>query len=81
LDSIRQECGFSGRIAKVDANSIAEQELGVPITNTTMIGALLKACPGLVEIESLHYPLEERFGANAARNLKALQRAFNETIM
>jgi pyruvate ferredoxin oxidoreductase gamma subunit len=80
-ESIRQICGFPGMIARVDANRIAEQELGVPITNTTMIGALLKACPGLVETDSLRHPLEERFGANAAKNLKALQRAFDETII
>jgi pyruvate ferredoxin oxidoreductase gamma subunit len=81
LDHLKQECSFGGRIARVDANSIAQQELGVPITNTTMIGALLKACPGLVEIDSLRRPLEDRFGANASKNLKALERAFNETII
>ena len=79
LEQIKAECGFSGRVARVDASTIAEQELGVPITNTTMIGALLKACPGLVKTESLQKPLEERFGANAIKNLNALSRALNET--
>jgi pyruvate ferredoxin oxidoreductase gamma subunit len=79
--NIRQACGFAGKIAHVDANSIAEQELGVPITNTTMIGALLKACPDLVKLDSLRHPLEERFGANAGKNLQALERAFKETII
>ena len=81
IDQIRQECGFNGRIAKVDATTIAEAELGVPITNTTMIGALLKAGDGLATFASLKAPLEERFGANAGKNLKALERAFKETII
>ena len=46
---VRGECGFGGRTAVVDATKIAEEELGVPITNTTMLGALLKGGVSLVE--------------------------------
>ena len=76
--AIKQTCGFQGRIAKVDANLIAEQELGVTITNTTMLGALLKAAAP-VKLESLRGPIENRFGAMAEKNMKALMRAFEET--
>lgn len=78
VGAVRGECGFTGRTAVVDATKIAEEELGVAITNTTMLGALLKA-GGLVAIDSLKGPLDARFGKNAGKNLKALERAFNET--
>lgn len=80
FDEIKQDCGFQGRIAKVDANTIAEQELGVTITNTTMLGALLKASP-LVKLESLSEPINNRFGSIAEKNIKAFTRAFNETLI
>ena len=38
---IRDIVKFAGRIAIVDATGIAWKELGVPITNTTMLGALV----------------------------------------
>ena len=78
LAEVKGECGFNGRTAVVDANTISEQELGVLITNTTMLGAVLKAC-GLVKLESMKAPLEERFGGLAAKNIKALERAYAET--
>jgi pyruvate ferredoxin oxidoreductase gamma subunit len=76
--AVRGECGFAGRVGVVDATRIAEEELGVAITNTTMLGALLQASP-LVRLESLKGPLDHRFGKNAGKNLKALERAFSET--
>lgn len=78
VEAVRAECGFPGRVGVVDATRIAEEELGVAITNTTMLGALLKA-GGLVSLESLKGPLDKRFGKNAGKNLKALERAFAET--
>jgi len=78
ISAVRGECGFSGRTAVVDATKIAEEEMGVPITNTTMLGALLKAA-GMVKMDSLHAPLDHRFGRVAPKNLKALTRAYEET--
>lgn len=80
LSEVRGECGFNGRTAVVDATKIAEEELGVPITNTTMLGALLKAA-GLVKIESLEGPLQARFGKIAEKNLRSLNRAKDETLI
>jgi len=65
-------------IAVVDATHIAKEELGVPITNTTMLGALVKAS-NIVDIEMLEEPVRERFGVVAQRNINAYKRAFNET--
>ena len=66
------------KLAKVDATSIARETLGVPITNTTMVGALLKATD-IVKLESVVEPLHNRFGRLAERNVNAMKRAYQET--
>ncbi len=75
---LRQELGITTSLATVNATEIANQELGLPITNTTMLGALLKARE-IVPVESLIGPLENRFGRIAPKNIKAFRRAFEET--
>jgi pyruvate ferredoxin oxidoreductase gamma subunit len=77
---IRQEFGFTARLATVDANRIARETLGVLITNTTMVGALVKAT-GVVKLESLVEPLNKRFGRIADRNINAMKRAYEETVV
>ena len=62
----------------VNANKIAVEEIGRPITNTTMMGALVKAT-GLVELSSVERQIEHRFPAIAEKNIKALRRAYGET--
>ena len=76
----KAEYSLTHRTAVVDATKIAREILGLPITNTTMIGALVKAT-ALVAIESLTDPLNHRFGRIAAKNIQVCQRAFEETIM
>jgi pyruvate ferredoxin oxidoreductase gamma subunit len=68
------------KVAVVDANRIAREELGRPITNTTMLGAMLKAT-GILPLESFYGPLKTRFGRIAERNIQALKRAFDETLL
>ncbi len=77
---VRKEYGFKHRLAVVDANHIAREVLGVPITNTTMLGALIRAT-GVVGVEALLHPLKERFGPLAAKNLAALKEAFEKTVV
>ena len=77
LDEIATECGDSWKLAVIDANEIARTILGVPIVNTTMIGALLKAT-GLVKMESMIKPLEDRFGRLAERNINAMKKAYQD---
>ncbi len=52
----------------------------MPIVNTTMTGALLKAS-GLVAMESMVEPVKERFGRIAEKNINAMKRAYAETIV
>ena len=76
-DEIRKELNFSGTVATVDGTGIARKEMGVPIANTTMIGALLKVT-GVMELDAMKESVEHRFGRIAQKNLNAMKRAYDE---
>ena len=61
----------------VDATTIALEGIGRPITNTTMLGALIKATD-CIKVDSMEGPLNNRFGKIAAKNLNVLTRAYQE---
>jgi pyruvate ferredoxin oxidoreductase gamma subunit len=75
---IRQETGIKARLALVDASTIAMEVMRIPITNTTMLGALIKASQ-ILPLDALRPPVHQRFGPIAEKNLKACMRAFEET--
>jgi 2-oxoacid:acceptor oxidoreductase gamma subunit (pyruvate/2-ketoisovalerate family) len=76
---VRDHTKFSGKMAIVDALTIAMELLKVPITNTTMIGALLKA-RNLVPINAVETQIGKRFNPKLAeRNVGALKKAFELT--
>ncbi len=77
-DALRKQLSYTGKIAVVDASLIAREVIGLPITNTTMVGALVKAAD-LLSVESLEGPFNRRFGKIAARNIQAMKRAYEET--
>jgi pyruvate ferredoxin oxidoreductase gamma subunit len=77
---VRKEFGLKARLALVDASKIAMETMRVPITNTTMLGALLKGT-GLISIDALRAPIQERFGPIADKNMKSCVRAFEETTL
>ncbi len=79
-DEIRQEFNIKQKLATVNATKIARETLGVPITNTTMVGALIKAT-GVVKIDSLVEPLNNRFGRLAERNFEAMRKAYEQTVI
>lgn len=70
--------GYAGRLALVNATAIAYRILKAPITNTAMLGALVRAT-GFPRLESFVEPLQERFGRLADRNIEALKAAYEET--
>jgi pyruvate ferredoxin oxidoreductase gamma subunit len=77
MKELREEYGLKGRLVTVDANRIAAEEIGRVITNTTMLGALIKAT-GAVKRELIVEELQIRFGRIAAGNIKAFNRSFDE---
>ena len=79
-EEMSSEFGSKWRLATVDASKIAQELLGVPITNTTMVGALVRATE-VVRLESLVEPLRKRFSRLAERNINAMERAYAETMI
>ena len=79
-EQIRKELKIDSAIVTVNATKIARELLGVPITNTTMVGAVLKAT-GAVKLESLYGPLKHRFGRIAEKNIGAMKRAYDEAVI
>lgn len=75
VKELAKQFSFEGTLYAVDATSIARKCLGRPITNTTMLGALLKAT-GIVDLGSMTAPLNHRFGLIAGKNEQAMQVAF-----
>ena len=78
-DEMKSELSVN-KLATVDAMSIARAVLGLPIVNTTMLGAMIKAT-GIVKLESLESPLEERFGKVAMKNIEAMKEAYAEAVV
>jgi len=69
---------YKGKLALVDATKIAIEELGLPITNTTMLGAFIKVTK-LIDVKHMEEALKNRFGKLAEKNIKAFHRALKET--
>jgi pyruvate ferredoxin oxidoreductase gamma subunit len=80
VEDIEAEFGAKWQLALIDATSIARELLGVPIVNTTMIGALIKATE-VVKLESLFDPLRKRFGRLAEKNINAMKKAYDEALI
>ncbi len=79
-EAVKDLLKIKNRVGVVDAVKIAREILGLPITNTTMLGSLVKAT-GLVHKESFISPFKERFGRIAEKNIAAFERAYQETVM
>ena len=77
---VKEQLKLKQRLAVVDAAKIAMEVLGLPITNTTLLGSLVKAVE-VVKKESFVDPLKERFGRIAEKNLSAFERAYQTTVL
>ena len=77
---LKSEFGYKWLVAAVNATIIAREAIGMPITNTAMIGALLKVAE-VVRLDSVAEQLQERFGTRAKGNIEAMKRAYKETVI
>ena len=77
---LRDQFGLKCRIAVVNANLIAREVIGRVITNTTMLGALIKATSA-AGTGALEEAIQHRFGRIASRNIAAFRRAVEETVI
>ena len=65
-------------LAMVDATSIALQEMGVPITNSCMLGAFARVT-GLLKLESLATAFKEFLSGDVLqKNKRSMERGYNE---
>ena len=68
------------RLIVIDATQIALEEIGRPITNTTLMGAFA-AASGEITLDALKDAIEERFpGKLAETNFAAAKRAYNMVL-
>jgi pyruvate ferredoxin oxidoreductase gamma subunit len=70
------------KVYTVDADTIAREEVGRVITNTAMVGALVKVT-GLIDFKNVKAELVDMFGTKFKKsvvdgNVKALERAYKE---
>lgn len=74
---VKETLGVSKvKVWAVPATEIAIRVLGVPITNTTMLGAVARAT-GIVSLESLEKAVKGRFNHEAAeKNFEAVKEAY-----
>jgi pyruvate ferredoxin oxidoreductase gamma subunit len=80
VEEVKSKLEAKWRVAIINATGIANELLGVPIVNTAMIGALVKAT-GVVELDSLLEPLQYHFPRLAEKNMNAIKRAYEETLV
>lgn len=80
ISHLKKELGLKGKLVVVDANKIAAEEIGRVITNTTMLGALVRAT-GIVDKDLLIDQLKIRFGRIAEGNINALNRSYDECVI
>jgi pyruvate ferredoxin oxidoreductase gamma subunit len=81
---VREKLGMkTGRVVTLDASRIAREEIGREITNTPMLGALVKAT-GLFKLDDLIEQTRHRFTGRLRQelveaNVRAVQRAADES--
>jgi len=82
-EELREQLNLKeGRVYAVDATAIALDEIGRPIPNSPMIGALLKVT-GLAEIDKMVSIVAKKFQGKMSEqviegNIRAMKRAFEE---
>ncbi len=76
-EELKERLNWKGAVASVDATNIALEELGVPITNVVMLGAMLKV-RDLVGVKDVEEEIAERFPKIKDQEIKAFRRAYEE---
>ena len=77
---IKEEFGIKYPVTTVNATKIAREVLGVPIVNTTVLGAVIRTT-GVIDRKSAYAPLEKRFGKLGERNIQAMETAYSEAVV
>ncbi|OGS19988.1 MAG: pyruvate synthase [Elusimicrobia bacterium RIFOXYA2_FULL_39_19] len=84
-EDIRKKLNFKdGTVYTVDATKIAYEETGLPLPNTAMLGAIIKAT-GIITIDHLKDQLTKKLGKKLspekmAGNIKAITKAYDTAV-
>jgi pyruvate ferredoxin oxidoreductase gamma subunit len=78
--SVKKKLGVNNETWVVDATGMAMKVMGVNITNTVLLGAIVKAS-GKVKLESVLAVVKERFqGKVRDQNLEVVEAAYKEAV-
>jgi pyruvate ferredoxin oxidoreductase gamma subunit len=78
--AVKKKLGVKNETWVVDATGMAMKVMGVNITNTVLLGAIVKAS-GKVKLESVLATVKERFqGKVQEQNLEVVQSAYKEAV-
>lgn len=78
--SVKKKLGVNNETWVVDATGMAMKIMGVNITNTVLLGAIVKAS-GVVKLDSVLAVVKERFqGKVRDQNLEVVEAAYKEAI-
>ena len=79
-ESVKRKLGVKNEVWVVDATGMAMRIMGVNITNTVLLGAVVKAS-GAVKLDSVLAVVKERFqGKVRDQNLEVVELAFKEAV-
>lgn len=79
-DAVKKKLGVENETWVVDATGMAMRVMGLNITNTVLLGAIVKAS-GKVKLESVLAVVKERFqGKVRDQNLEVVQAAYKEAV-
>jgi len=81
---LQKAIGTSAECHAVDATKISLEEIGRPMVNTSMLGALVKLRP-IIEYNAVENHMKKKFEGKLpekaiAQNVKALKRAYEEVL-
>lgn len=81
-EELQKKIGTDAKCYAVDATKISTEEIGRPMTNTSMLGALVKV-KQIVTYDQLASQVREKFSGKLSdkvieKNLNALRRAYEE---
>ncbi len=79
-EAVKKKLGVKNETWVVDATGMALKIMGVNITNTVLLGAIVKAS-GVVKLDSVLAVVKERFqGKVRDQNLEVVQAAYKEAV-
>ena len=82
-EELKAALGTEAECHTLDATKISMEEIGRPVANTAMLGALVKIVPDIVRYEALELEIVSKFTGKLSekvikKNLAALNRANRE---